>query len=128
MSISSDRPDPSAVLAENTGNEMAMARFQILSLIGGGIRGAFVTSLLKELEQKLGQWMRMPFYHHQLERRYLDLHNAYETRFVIWLLFAADFPGAKKYAERSLSLPLFSGLPREAVDTVANCCIEMAEL
>ncbi len=32
-----------------------MARFQILSLIGGGIRGAFVTSLLKELEQKLGR-------------------------------------------------------------------------
>ncbi len=31
-----------------------MARFQILSLIGGGIRGAFVTSYLKELEQKLG--------------------------------------------------------------------------
>lgn len=32
-----------------------MARFQILSLIGGGIRGAFVTSLLKEFEQKLGR-------------------------------------------------------------------------
>ena len=32
-----------------------MARFQILSLIGGGIRGAFVTSYLKELEQKLGR-------------------------------------------------------------------------
>ena len=32
-----------------------MARFQILSLIGGGIRGAFVTSYLKELEEKLGQ-------------------------------------------------------------------------
>jgi len=32
-----------------------MARFQILSLIGGGIRGAFVTSLLYELEQKLGR-------------------------------------------------------------------------
>ena len=32
-----------------------MARFQILSLIGGGIRGAFVTSLLNELEQKLGR-------------------------------------------------------------------------
>lgn len=31
-----------------------MARFQILSLIGGGIRGAFITSYLKELEQKLG--------------------------------------------------------------------------
>ena len=32
-----------------------MQRFQILSLIGGGIRGAFVTSYLKELEQKLGK-------------------------------------------------------------------------
>ena len=32
-----------------------MSRFQILSLIGGGIRGAFVTSYLKELEQKLGR-------------------------------------------------------------------------
>ena len=32
-----------------------MARFQILSLIGGGIRGAFITSYLKELEDKLGQ-------------------------------------------------------------------------
>ena len=32
-----------------------MARFQILSLIGGGIRGAFVTSFLYNLEQKLGR-------------------------------------------------------------------------
>lgn len=32
-----------------------MPRFQILSLIGGGIRGAFITSFLKELEQKLGR-------------------------------------------------------------------------
>ena len=32
-----------------------MARFQILSLIGGGIRGAFVTSYLYELEKKLGR-------------------------------------------------------------------------
>ena len=32
-----------------------MPRFQILSLIGGGIRGAFVTSYLAELEQKLGR-------------------------------------------------------------------------
>ena len=32
-----------------------MPRFQILSLIGGGIRGAFVTSYLRELEQKLGR-------------------------------------------------------------------------
>ncbi len=32
-----------------------MARFQILSLIGGGIRGAFVTAFLCELEQKLGR-------------------------------------------------------------------------
>lgn len=32
-----------------------MSRFQILSLIGGGIRGAFVTSYLKELESKLGR-------------------------------------------------------------------------
>lgn len=31
------------------------SRFQILSLIGGGIRGAFITSYLKELEQKLGR-------------------------------------------------------------------------
>lgn len=32
-----------------------MEKFQILSLIGGGIRGAFVTSYLKELEAKLGR-------------------------------------------------------------------------
>lgn len=32
-----------------------MPRFQILSLIGGGIRGAFVTSLLYHVEQKLGR-------------------------------------------------------------------------
>ena len=32
-----------------------MSRFQILSLIGGGIRGAFITSFLKELEDKLGR-------------------------------------------------------------------------
>jgi patatin-like phospholipase/acyl hydrolase len=32
-----------------------MARFQILSFVGGGIRGAFATSLLKELEQRLGR-------------------------------------------------------------------------
>ena len=32
-----------------------MARFQILSLIGGGIRGAFVTAYLNEIEQKLGR-------------------------------------------------------------------------
>ncbi len=32
-----------------------MARFQILSLIGGGIRGTFVTAYLNELEQKLGR-------------------------------------------------------------------------
>ena len=32
-----------------------MRKFQILSLIGGGIRGAFVTSYLRELEQKLGK-------------------------------------------------------------------------
>ena len=32
-----------------------MARFQILSLAGGGIRGAYITSFLNDLEQKLGQ-------------------------------------------------------------------------
>ncbi len=32
-----------------------MARFQILCLIGGGIRGAFVASLLKGLEKRLGR-------------------------------------------------------------------------
>lgn len=32
-----------------------MARFQILSLAGGGIRGAFITSYLCELEQRLGR-------------------------------------------------------------------------
>ena len=32
-----------------------MPRFQILSLIGGGIRGAFITSYLRELEQRLGR-------------------------------------------------------------------------
>lgn len=35
--------------------QWSMPRFQILSLIGGGIRGAFVTSFLYELEQKLGR-------------------------------------------------------------------------
>ncbi len=32
-----------------------MARFQILSLIGGGIRGAFVCAYLRELEQRTGR-------------------------------------------------------------------------
>lgn len=32
-----------------------MSRFQILSLAGGGIRGAFITSFLNDLEQKLGR-------------------------------------------------------------------------
>ena len=32
-----------------------MSRFQILSLIGGGIRGAFITAFLKELEDQLGR-------------------------------------------------------------------------
>lgn len=32
-----------------------MARFQILSLGGGGIRGAFITSYLNELEKRLGR-------------------------------------------------------------------------
>ena len=32
-----------------------MKRFQILSLIGGGIRGAFVTAFLDRIEQKLGK-------------------------------------------------------------------------
>lgn len=32
-----------------------MARFQILSLIGGGIRGSFITSFLNDLEQRLGR-------------------------------------------------------------------------
>lgn len=32
-----------------------MARFQILSLVGGGIRGAYTASLLCELEHKLGR-------------------------------------------------------------------------
>jgi patatin-like phospholipase/acyl hydrolase len=32
-----------------------MARFQILSLIGGGIRGAFITAFLDRIEQKLGR-------------------------------------------------------------------------
>ena len=32
-----------------------MSRFQILSLAGGGIRGAFITAFVKELEDKLGR-------------------------------------------------------------------------
>ena len=32
-----------------------MSRFQILSLIGGGIRGAFITAFVKELEDQLGR-------------------------------------------------------------------------
>lgn len=32
-----------------------MARFQILSLVGGGIRGAFITAYLREMEQRLGR-------------------------------------------------------------------------
>lgn len=32
-----------------------MARFQILSLAGGGIRGAFITSFFNDLEQRLGR-------------------------------------------------------------------------
>ena len=38
-----------------------MERFQILSLIGGGIRGAFITSFLRELEQKLGKSIAQSF-------------------------------------------------------------------
>jgi patatin-like phospholipase/acyl hydrolase len=32
-----------------------MSRFQIMSLCGGGIRGAFITSFLNDLDQKLGR-------------------------------------------------------------------------
>lgn len=32
-----------------------MSRFQILSLIGGGIRGAFITSFLTEIEARTGR-------------------------------------------------------------------------
>jgi len=32
-----------------------MSQFQILSLVGGGIRGAFITGFLKELEDRLGR-------------------------------------------------------------------------
>lgn len=32
-----------------------MSRFQVLSLIGGGIRGAFITAFLERLEEKLGR-------------------------------------------------------------------------
>ena len=41
-----------------------MARFQILSLIGGGIRGAFVTSYLNQLEAKLGRPIAAVSYTH----------------------------------------------------------------
>jgi patatin-like phospholipase/acyl hydrolase len=32
-----------------------LARFQILSLIGGGIRGAFIIAYLRELERRIGR-------------------------------------------------------------------------
>lgn len=35
--------------------QQIMNRFQILSLIGGGIRGAFVTAFLREIEDRLGR-------------------------------------------------------------------------
>ncbi len=44
-----------------TGVIKVMQKFQILSLIGGGIRGAFVTSYLYELEQRLGEPLASKF-------------------------------------------------------------------
>lgn len=38
-----------------------MARFQILSLVGGGIRGAFITAYLREIEQRLGRPIAQSF-------------------------------------------------------------------
>lgn len=64
-----------------------MARFQILSLIGGGIRGAFVTSYLKELEAKLGRPIAESF----------DLIAGTSTGGIIAAGLAAGMPAAKMH-------------------------------
>ena len=64
-----------------------MARFQILSLIGGGIRGAFVTSYLKELEAKLGQPIAESF----------DLIAGTSTGAIIAAGLASGMPAAKMH-------------------------------
>ena len=64
-----------------------MARFQILSLIGGGIRGAFVTSYLKELEAKLGRPIAESF----------DLIAGTSTGGIIAAGLAAGMPAAEMH-------------------------------
>lgn len=64
-----------------------MARFQILSLIGGGIRGAFVTSYLKELEEKLGSPIAECF----------DLIAGTSTGAIIAAGLASGMPAAKMH-------------------------------
>ncbi len=64
-----------------------MARFQILSLIGGGIRGAFVTSYLKELEAKLGRRIAESF----------DLIAGTSTGAIIAAGLASGMPAAEMH-------------------------------
>ena len=64
-----------------------MARFQILSLIGGGIRGAFVTSYLNELEDKLGRPIAESF----------DLIAGTSTGAIIAAGLASGMPAAKMH-------------------------------
>ena len=64
-----------------------MSRFQILSLIGGGIRGAFVTSYLKELEDKLGSPIAECF----------DLIAGTSTGAIIAAGLASGMPAAKMH-------------------------------
>ncbi len=64
-----------------------MKRFQILSLIGGGIRGAFVTAFLDRLEQKLGRPIAECF----------DLIAGTSTGGIIAAGLAAGMPAAKMH-------------------------------
>ena len=73
-----------------------MSRFQILSLIGGGIRGAFVTSYLKELEDKLGRPIAESF----------DLIAGTSTGAIIAAGLASGMPAAQMpLASPTLNLP-----------------------
>ena len=62
-----------------------MTRFQILSLIGGGIRGSFVTSYLNRIEQKLGRPVSESF----------DLIAGTSTGAIIAAALASGIPAAE---------------------------------
>jgi patatin-like phospholipase/acyl hydrolase len=64
-----------------------MSRFQILSLIGGGIRGAFITAFLDRIEQKLGRPIAESF----------DLIAGTSTGGIIAAGLAMGMPAAKMH-------------------------------